>query len=90
MFGGDGRLVFQKGADGGIAPAHGEARHRRLGRGRIHQQAAQQAGPEPAGAPQKTARRKMLSQEGAGLAGLALIYAVCLLIGRLVARKRSA
>jgi len=29
-------------------------------------------------------------QAGAGLLGLALIYAVCLLIGRLVARKRSA
>jgi hypothetical protein len=29
-------------------------------------------------------------QAGAGLLGLALIYAVCLLIGRLIARKRSA
>jgi cobalt/nickel transport system permease protein len=29
-------------------------------------------------------------QAGAGLAGLALIYAACLLIGKLVARKRSA
>ena len=42
MFGGDMHLAFQKGADGGIAFAHGKARHLLLRRGLIQQQAVQQ------------------------------------------------
>ena len=69
MFGGDMDLVFQEGADGGIAFAHGEARHLLLRRGLLQQQAVQQARPEPAGAAQKTARAEMPLHERAGLAG---------------------
>ena len=46
MLSGDMHLVFQEGADGGIAFAHGKARHLLLRRGLIQQQAVQQARPE--------------------------------------------
>ena len=42
MFGGDMHLVFEEGADGGIAFAHGEARHLLARRGLLQQQAVQQ------------------------------------------------
>ena len=67
MFGGDGRLVFQEGADGGVALAHGKARHLLLRRGLIQQQAAQQAGPE---LPARRRRRgRKWRCRSAGLAG---------------------
>ena len=43
MFGGDMHLVFQEGADGGIAPAHGIARHLLLRRLLLQQQTVKQA-----------------------------------------------
>ena len=55
MFGGDMHLVFEEGANGGIAFAHGEARHLLLRRGLLQKQAVQHSCPELAGAAQKTA-----------------------------------
>ncbi len=69
MFGGDVDLVSQEGADGGIAFAHGETRHLFLGRRFIQQQATDKAGPESAGATEKTARLEIALHERAGLAG---------------------
>ena len=69
MFGGNMRLLFQEGADAGIALAHREPFRLVLRLGLVQQQAAQQVGPEFSGAPQKTARTKMPLQEGARLAG---------------------
>jgi hypothetical protein len=84
MFGGDMHLLFQEGADVGIAFAHRKALHLLLRRGLLQQQAVQHARPTLAGPPQKTARTKIPLHEGAGLAGSQVR-----IVSRCLARQRD-
>ncbi len=69
MFGRDMHLVSEKGADLGIALAHGEAPHLLFRRRLLQQQAVQRLCPKLSGPAQKPARAKMPLHQRAGLAG---------------------